>query len=117
MSFSIRQAAAPEPMYPGGPAVALPLTLENPNDEPISVTSLWVEVNESPPGCDGATNLSVTPSSVSTATPVTIPANGSVTLPALGVSSPALRLLDLPFSQDACQGATFGLSFGGSAFG
>jgi len=117
VSFSVRQAAAPEPMYPGGPAVALPLTLENSNNQPIHVTSLTVEVTGTAPGCDGATNISVIPSTASGSTPVTVPANGSVSLPAQGVSAPALQLLDLPFNQDACQGASFDLSFAGSAYG
>jgi hypothetical protein len=40
-----------------------------------------------------------------------------VTLPAPGVSPPAIQLRDLPFNQDACQGARFPLAFSGEARG
>ena len=95
----------------------LALTISNPNGEAIVVTSLTVTIQpgSSKPGCDGPANLQVTPSNVSAANPLTVPANGSVTLPSGGVSAPQVLMRNLPTNQDACQGATFGFSYGGSS--
>jgi hypothetical protein len=38
-------------------------------------------------------------------------------LPAVGVAAPTIQLRDLPVNQDACQSASFPLSFSGSARG
>jgi hypothetical protein len=46
-----------------------------------------------------------------------VPANGSASLPAAGVAAPTIALRDLPFNQDACQGARFPLAFSGRARG
>jgi hypothetical protein len=115
--FSIEQAAPLQPIYPGDPPAELPLTLSNPNDAPIYVTSLTVAVTASPPGCDAATNLGLTASSASIETPIEVPAGGTVSIPRPGASAPTIRLLDLPTSQDGCQGATFSLAFSGTAYG
>jgi hypothetical protein len=102
-------------LYPGAPPRALALTLSNPNRVAIFVTALSVTASTSPPGCPAASNLALTQSSVSSATPVQVPAEGSVTLPAQGVSAPTIALLDLPVNQDACRGVGFGLTYTGSA--
>jgi large repetitive protein len=103
-------------LYPGAPAQPIALTLSNPNSVAIYVTALQVTVaGSSSSGCDPATNLAVAQSSASTTAPVRVPAGGSVTLPAQGVSAPTLRLLNLPVNQDACKGARFSLTYGGSA--
>lgn len=107
--------------FPGllSPGVSGPLavTVSNPNGEAIQVTSLTVtiEPGSSKPGCDGPANLQVRPSNVSVANPLTVPAHGSVTLPDGGVSAPVVEMLNLSTNQDACQGATFSFSYGGSA--
>jgi hypothetical protein len=113
-SFSI-SGSPTGALYPGGSPLTIPLTLRNPAGVPIDVTALTVAVTGSPAGCEGAQNLTVTQSGVSAAAPVVVPANGSVTLPAQGVSAPTIGLLDLPINQDACKGATFSLSYTGSA--
>jgi hypothetical protein len=113
-SFSISTPAV-GPLYPGAPPLTLPLTLHNPSGGPIYVTSLTVAVTSNPAGCDSATNVGLLQSTASTATPVVIPANGSVTLPAQGVSAPAIGLVDLPVNQDACKNGTFSLSYTGGA--
>ena len=46
-----------------------------------------------------------------------IPAGGAVSLPAPGVAPPTIALRDLPFDQDACQGASFPSLFSGEAHG
>jgi len=104
-------------LYPGAPPVPLPLRLSNPNPAPILVTGLRVAVTADPPGCPSASNLELIPSSASPKAPVKIPAGGSVRLPEVGATPPALALRDLPINQDACQGVQFPLAFSGEARG
>lgn len=104
-------------LYPGAPAQALPLAIMNPNPVPIFVTSLQVRVTGDPTGCAGAENLILTGSSASSTAPIKVPASGSVSLPAPGVSAPSIQLRDLPVNQDACQRTQFPLSFTGTARG
>ena len=105
------------PLYPGAPAQPLPVLLKNPNPVPIVITGLRAAARGNPLGCDSATNLELTPSSASPTAPLTVPAEGSVSLPAAGVAAPTIALRDLPFNQDACQGAQFPLAFAGEAHG
>lgn len=103
-------------LYPGAPAQPIALKLSNPNSVAIYVTALQVSVaGSTSPGCSPATNLGLTQSSASSTAPVRVPAAGSVTLPAQGVSAPTIRLLNLPVNQDACRNARFSLSYSGSA--
>ena len=104
-------------LYPGAAAQALPLTIANPNPVPILVTSLQVRATADPPGCGSAENLVLSGSSASSAAPIKVPANGTVSLPAAAVSAPSIQLRDLPVSQDACQRAQFPLAFSGTARG
>jgi hypothetical protein len=103
------------PLYPGAPPQAIPLTLTNPADFAIFVTSVTVAVSSSPLGCDSATNLRFAQSDVSGAAPVKVPPHGSVTLPTQGRSAPSIQLLDLPVNQDACQNAQFPLNLTGTS--
>jgi hypothetical protein len=108
-------------LYPGGPARPIAVTLHNPNDVPIQVTSLTVGVTDNPGGCLVAPiDMAVVQSNASAALPITIPANGSVTLPdpvhAPGVNGPTIRLLDTGADQTPnCANRTFHLSYTGSA--
>ncbi len=104
-------------LYPGAPAIAVPLVLTNPNSAPIRVTSLKVSVSADPAACPSGANLELIQSSASERRPVKIPAGSSVRLPAGGVSAPAIALRNLPVNQDACQGASFPLAFSGEALG
>jgi hypothetical protein len=104
-------------LYPGAPAQALPLVISNPNPVPIFVTNLQASATVDPLGCTGAANLLLTDSSASSARPIKVPADGSVSLPAPGASAPSIQLRDLPVSQDSCQRAQFPLSFSGTARG
>ena len=104
-------------LYPGAPAQALSLTITNPNPAPILITSLQVRATADPPGCGSAENLVLNGSSASSAAPIKVPANGTVSLPAPDASAPSIQLRDLPVSQDACQRAQFPLSFSGTARG
>jgi len=116
--FSIVPQLANLPrLFPGAAPVSLPLTIANPNPVPIRLISLRVAATADAPGCASAANLELIDSSVSSATPLKVPAKGSVNLPAAGVSSPAIQLRNLPVNQDACQGAQFPLAFTGTARG
>ncbi len=105
------------PLFPGAPAQDLRVVLGNPNPLPILVTGLRATASAGPPGCEAAANLELTPSSLSSAAPLAVPAGGSVALPGGGVSAPTIALRDLPVNQDACQGAHFPLAFSGEAHG
>ena len=115
VSFSIRAGAIAGLLYPGAAPLSIPVTLSNPNSVPIYVTSLTVAVMGSPAGCDSTTNISLVQSNASSAIPVEVPADGSVTLPAQGVSTATIELVNLPVNQDACINAAFPLRFTGSA--
>lgn len=118
MDFSITpQLAGLGALYPGAPAQALPLTIANPNPVPIFVTDLQVRATADPPGCGSAENLILSGSSASSASPLKVPAGGSVSLPAPGVAAPSIQLRDLPVNQDACQRSQFPLAFSGTARG
>jgi len=112
--FTITTAGAGEPLYPGDAAESIPLMLSNPNSEPLYVTELDVTVSRSPASCEAAENLAIQQSSASSATPVVVPADGSVTLPAQGVTAPTVQMLELPVDQDGCKGATFTFHYSGS---
>jgi hypothetical protein len=100
-----------------GRSGALALRVTNPNDVAIFVTSLTVTIQpgSTRAGCDGLGNLTVTQSNASEANPLSVPAHGTVTLPAGGVSAPQIAMLNLSTNQDACKGAAFTFSFSGSA--
>jgi hypothetical protein len=116
--FSIvPQLAGLSALYPGAPPVPLPLTIANPNPVPIFVTSLQVRTTADPAGCASAENLILSGAGASSATPIRVPAGGSVRLPAPGASAPTVQLRDLPVNQDACQRTQFPLAFSGAARG
>jgi hypothetical protein len=114
--FVITQETVPPPLYPGDAPAPLPVTLENPNADPISITSLTAAVASGPSGCD-ASNLRLVPSTASVTSPIAVPAHGTVTLPDAGAEPPAIQLLDLPLNQDACRDGSFSLVFTGSGHG
>ncbi len=117
-SFSIQpQLGSLQPLLPGAPAQPLPLVVVNPNEVPIFVTSIGVSAAAGPAGCDSAANLELLPAGVSATAPLSVPAGGSVSLPAPGVAAPAIALRDLPTAQDACEGGSFQLDFVGEGGG
>jgi hypothetical protein len=113
-SFSISSGSI-GPLYPGAAPLTIPLTLTNPNGVPIHVSSISVSIAHSPPGCDGATNISLVQSNASTVAEIAVPASASVTLPAQGVTPPTIALIARPVNQDACRNGAFSLHFSGSA--
>jgi hypothetical protein len=115
--FSIEQTAALDDLFPGEPARSLSLRLTNPNPDPIAVTSLTFSFAADPPGCPSAENFIIVPSDASAATPLRIPAESSIDLPAQGISAPAIAMRELPVDQNACQGAALELKLEGEAHG
>ncbi len=103
------------PLYPGASPQSIPLTLTNPGDAAIFVTSVTVAVAGGPAGCGSAENISVVQANLSNLAPVEVQAHGSVTLPAQGRSAPSIQLVNLPIDQDACKNAHFALSFSGDS--
>jgi hypothetical protein len=113
-SFEI--SGSPEgTLFPGGPALTIPLKIFNPNPAPIIVVALQVSVASSPPGCSAEENLKILQSNISATLPLRVASGEAVTLPAQGVSAPTIQFLNLPVNQDACQNATFPLIYSGSA--
>ncbi len=114
--FSIEQIGSLSPLYPGDPAQQVALAVGNPNSVPIEVTSLTAAISNAPPDC-AAENFALTPATASEATPLVVPAEGTVELPSSSVAAPSIALLDLPVNQDACQGAELELVLSGEARG
>lgn len=104
-------------LMPGDQPQPLPVLIVNPNPVPIEVTSLTVVVTPEAPGCDAGSNFAITPSSVSTGAPLSIPAGGSAELPGAAATAPAISMRELTVDQNACQGAALRLDFAGEARG
>ncbi len=103
-------------LYPGAPARRIPLALSNPNPAAIYVTGLTVSAASENPDCPAAENVLILQSDASPLIPVLVPAGGSVTLPAQGVTAPSVQLIDLAaINQNGCKGTTFILRYTGSA--
>jgi hypothetical protein len=116
--FTIEPLLEPlQELMPGAAPQQLPVQIENPNPAPIEVTGLTVVVSPDRVGCVADPNFSITPSSLSPAAALTVPAGKSVDLPTATARAPTLALRDLPFDQNACQGATLRLFFSGEARG
>lgn len=114
--FSIEQAMPLAALFPGDPAQQVPLTIGNPNPAAIEITSLTATVSNSAPGC-AAENFELTASNASSATPLVVPAEGTVEVPSATITAPSISLLDLPVNQDACQGTELQLALDGEARG
>jgi hypothetical protein len=110
-------------VYPGGPSSSFHTTITNPNTGPVTITSLTIGLGTIPAGCQ-ASWFALTQSNVSLSQPITVPGNGSVTLPdsvnAPGVTAPSVSMSDsgdqstcetqtLPVSYDNTFGASFGV--------
>jgi hypothetical protein len=102
-----------------GRSAPLELSLPNPNNAEIKVTSLSVSVEEgtSRPGCSGTQNFRVIQIPAARY-PITLPSGQTRTLSQLGVadsSKPHIEMLDRSWNQDVCKGATITLDYSGSA--
>jgi len=103
-----------EDLYPGFPPQPLAVTVSNPNDVPVEVTKLTVDLAATPADCP-AENFRLTPSTASPSSPLPVPAGGSVTLPS--AAAPKIEMLNLAVNQDACSEAKIDLVFEGEAHG
>ncbi len=94
-------------LSPGGPGQSVDFSITNGGSSPAYVQSVTVAINPStlPTNCEASWFTIVQPS---TPFDVTIPAGGTTTYQPSGA---VIELQNLPFSQDACQGATLGLTF------
>lgn len=114
--IAIEPVGSIEDLHPGFPTQSLPVVVSNPNDVPVEVTRLTVELPTDPPSCP-AENFELIPAGISAAFPLAIAARASVSLPSETVSAPAIRMLNRAANQDACQGAQLQLVFHGEARG
>ncbi len=88
----------------------IPIRITNPNDDPITVTSLTVSVTGND-AC-GSANFETRPSSV----PFVVPGNATDFLVPQPMR-PHVRLANLATNQDGCKRQTVELHFDGSANG
>jgi hypothetical protein len=108
---------APNLLYPGAPAVSIPVKLTNPNSVPIYITSLKASLLTTglPAGCESAW-FQIAQSNISATQTVLVPANnGSATLPTQGATTPTIQMIDSHTTQNACRGANLTFSYSGSA--
>lgn len=99
-------------LYPGGPVRRIALTLHNPNNFAVVISSITTSVSSSPPGCPAASNLVIQQSNVGNPPgpqTVTVAANQNLALP--GALAPTIGLLETGRNQDACKNASFRLSY------
>lgn len=103
------------PLYPGGPAQAIALTLQDLGGAAIRVTALTVRLRSSslPPGCNPDWYQITQPHLPPTG--IYVPAHGATTLAGAQVPAPSITMLPAAESQDACQGASLPLDYAGSA--
>ena len=96
----------------------IPVRVTNPSGVPIRVTGVTLVVgpDSTPPGCLTATNLEVRQPVFAAGHALALPPRATVTLPAEGVSTAAIRLRDLRgVNQDVCKGKSFTLLWSGTA--
>jgi hypothetical protein len=103
-------------LYPGADPSPIPLTLSNAASSRVSISGLTVSIDGSqlPTGCD-LSSFQLTQSNVSSIQPLDVPADGTVTLPAQGVTAPSISMLDTSANQDACEGTTLTLHYSESS--
>ena len=105
------------PLSPGSRA-PLDLALTNPYGFNLRITGLGVGLaGTNRAGCSAAQNFAVAQIPAARY-PITLPARQTMTLGQLGIpdaDKPQVEMLNQPFNQDACKGATISFSYGGSA--
>lgn len=108
VQFNETSASSDVTLYPGGAAQPIDFSVtNNSSTESATVTSVSVAVDQDslPAGCAASWFTVVQPTIPSA---VTIPAGGSVDFQPSGS---IVELQNEPFNQDACEGATVGLTF------
>ncbi len=111
-TFSV--SGSPSGTFQPGNGRAIDLTITNPSGSDLTVTAVTIAVGPSSlPAC-GAENIVVTRQFSG---PVVVPAGATRSLSALGVSEaqwPVVTMPDTGVDQDACQQATFQLTYTGT---
>jgi uncharacterized membrane protein len=102
-----------------GTKAPLDLTLSNPFNFDLQITGVTVTLDDttSNPGCSGTQNFALTQVPAARY-PITLPHGQTKTLSQLGVADsakPQVQMLNQPWNQDACKGATITLRYSGSA--
>lgn len=100
-------------LYPGV-WKQIPVSIINPNNFTIYITSLNVAVSSSPSNCAASANIATLASAASSSNTFAVPANSPGT-PVPVAFQPQIQLKDLPTNQDLCKGASFSLSYTGTA--
>ncbi len=103
-------------LYPGQGALAIPVTVSNPNTVTVYVTELTTSLQSTgAPGCSvnwfRVSQVSIPPGGI------VVAPRGSVTLPAQGAAAPTIQLTESGTNQDACQNARLTLAYSGVAHG
>jgi hypothetical protein len=98
------------------PGITAPvdLSLTNPNNQPLKITSVVVSVKSTSKSSCGTDNFSVR--QFAGGYPLTVPANATRTLSQLGIAlaqMPALTFVNKPSNQDACQNTKITLGYAG----
>jgi hypothetical protein len=107
-------------LYPGISPIPLDLVFTNPNNFSIQVTSVKVTVSGATtnPSCDGRANLLVTRVFGAGPAAMVVAKNSTRSLQDLGIPQaqwPTVQMPNLSTNQDACRGATFTLTYSGTA--
>jgi hypothetical protein len=93
----------------------IPVTITNPNHFTIYIQSLTVSVSSSPTSCTASNNIETLPSAATSSNTFAVPAQSN-NWPVPDAYQPQIRLKDLPLTnQDLCKGASFSLSYAGTA--
>lgn len=96
----------------------VPVRVTNPSGVPLRLTGVTLAVGpvSTPPGCVTATNLEVRQPVFASGRVLPVPPRATVTLPAEGATTAAIRLRDLPgVNQDVCKDKSFTLVWSGTA--
>jgi hypothetical protein len=101
-------------LFPGASPTAIAVTLHNPNDIPIFVTSVAIAMRagDFPSGCNSS--HFVLAQAELPAGGVRVPASSGVTLPAKGARAPTVQMTDSG-DQSPCRDLHFHLEFSGTA--
>ena len=93
--------------------LSIPVTIDNPNNEILYVTSLTVTVSGVPNGCDSTVNVEKLDSAASLANKFPVPALAVGYAVPLAFQ-PQIRLKNTASSQDNCKLQSFSLTYGGT---
>lgn len=119
-SFTITSAlsdfpacTSPDALYPGGPKLCLTYTVQNNLNYMITVQSIAPTVTSVNPTKCAASNLDLSGAALNVSGALNVPAMSSASTPA--TSGLEIGMFETGADQDACQGASFTLTYTGQA--